>query len=73
MNDNIIKENISRTPKGSAWFRARIPEPMLIDINILNARRRPETFSETIKMLLERGLSSNGKHTTEPSSKSQES
>jgi hypothetical protein len=46
---------------------------MLIDINILNARRRPETFSETIKMLLERGLSSNGKHTTEPSSKSQES
>ena len=56
MNDNITKVNISRTPKGSAWFRARIPEPMLIDINILNAKRRPESFSETIKVLLEEGF-----------------
>lgn len=50
------KEQNAHTPEGTAWFRARIPEPMLININILNARRRPEAFSETIRILLEKGF-----------------
>lgn len=53
------KSNADRTkwtPEGFAWFRARVPEDFLIELNVLNAKRRPENFSDTIELLLRKGF-----------------
>lgn len=51
-----VKDRKEYTPDNYAWLRARIPEQLLIRINILNARRYPETYSDTITEVVEKGL-----------------